>query len=68
MSKKNEVPAWKERVREEYDELHDRISKLKYFLSQPKPDFVKEEQWMLMKIQEKAMETYADILAARLGV
>lgn len=65
--------SWKERVELEFRQLDDRLSKLHALLFQadgvfnPRPEFIAEEQWELMKSQHTAMKAYSDILLARLN-
>lgn len=65
--------SWKERVELELSQLDDRLSKLHALLFQadgvfnPRPEFIAEEQWELMKSQHTAMKAYSDILLARLN-
>lgn len=64
---------WKGRVELEFSQLDDRLSKLRALLYQadgvfnPRPEFIAEEQWELMKSQYNAMKSYWDILAMRLN-
>ena len=66
--------SWKERVELEFRQLDDRLSKLHALLFQedgvfnPRPEFIAEEQWELMKSQHTAMKAYSDILLARLNI
>lgn len=65
--------SWKERVELEFRQLDDRLSKLHALLFQadgvfnPRPEFIAEAQWELMKSQHTAMKAYSDILLARLN-
>lgn len=47
-------------------ELNDRFDKLSNFLSKPKPGFVVDDQWALMKEQHSHMSAYLDVLNARI--
>lgn len=55
-----------QRVVEEYNELVDKINKLRTFLEQDRPEFVAELQWDLMVQQYGLMAGYARVLSARI--
>ena len=63
---------WKGRVGIEFYQLSGRLGKLTALLFdenggfKPRPEFIAEDQWELMKSQHTAMRAYADILAKRL--
>lgn len=50
----------------EQSDLNEKIEKLTKFLDQPKPDFVEQSQWELMKNQQEAMVSYFNILEKRI--
>ena len=64
--------GWQDRVGIELDLLNYRLNKLTALLFdenggfKPRPEFIAEDQWELMKSQHTAMRAYADILAKRL--
>lgn len=59
--------TYKERVKKEYRELMNKVSKLSSFLSRDSvSDTVGEKQYELLTKQLTAMKSYADILAERL--
>lgn len=47
-------------------DLKDRFDKLSNFLSKPKPDFIADDQWALMKEQQGHMASYLDVLNTRI--
>ena len=59
---------WKERVKAEYDELDERLAKLRIFLDDEDKaiDIAGEAQVELMWEQKDAMEKYLQILGHRL--
>lgn len=50
----------------EQSDLNEKLEKLTKFLDQPKPDFVEQSQWELMKDQQEAMVSYFNILEKRI--
>ena len=50
----------------EQSDLNEKLEKLTTFLDQPKPDFVEQAQWELMKDQQEAMVSYFNILEKRI--
>tara|TARA_R110002124_G_scaffold242525_1_gene407655 strand:+ start:1166 stop:1663 length:498 start_codon:yes stop_codon:yes gene_type:complete len=50
----------------EQSDLNEKLEKLTKFLDQPKPDFVEQSQWELMKNQQEAMVSYFNILEKRI--
>ena len=61
------MPAWKERVQAEYNELSERLEKLRAVLNKPRPDAISQTQFLLMQDQEEAMTDYAVALCRRLN-
>jgi len=59
---------WKERVKAEYDELDERLTKLRAFLDDEDKaiEIAGEDQAELMREQKDAMEQYLQILGHRL--
>lgn len=57
-----------ERVRVEYDELRDKIGKLKDFLKSEKIKQIDTTQAYLLRIQYETMTAYANILEKRLAL
>lgn len=55
-----------QRVVEEYNELVDKMNKLRTFLEQDRPEFVAELQWDLMVQQYGLMAGYARVLSERI--
>lgn len=50
----------------EQSDLNEKLEKLTAFLDKPKPDFVEQAQWELMKDQQEAMVSYFNILEKRI--
>lgn len=50
----------------EQSDLREKLEKLTAFLDKPKPDFVEQAQWELMKDQQEAMVSYFNILEKRI--
>ena len=50
----------------EQSDLNEKLEKLTAFLDKPKPDFVEQAQWELMKGQQEAMVSYFNILEKRI--
>lgn len=63
--RENDCPM--QRVQIEYDQLQEKLSKLKTFLAYNKPDFISQKQWELMQQQQKIMGDYVFILYQRLN-
>ena len=57
-----------ERVRVEYDELREKIGKLKDFLKSEKIKQIDTTQVYLLRIQYETMTAYANILEKRLAL
>ena len=57
-----------ERVRVEYDELREKIGKLKDFLKSEKIKQIDTTQAYLLRIQYETMTAYANILEKRLAL
>ena len=57
-----------ERVRVEYDELRERIGKLKDFLKSEKIKHIDTTQAYLLRMQYDTMTAYANILEKRLAL
>ena len=57
-----------ERVRVEYDELRERIGKLKDFLKSEKIKQIDSTQSYLLRMQYDTMTAYANILEKRLAL
>lgn len=56
-----------DRVRLEQRDLYDRLDKLENFLDKGQPDFIDDEQWDLLKEQQKHMDAYNDVLTKRIA-
>ena len=56
-----------DRVRLEQRDLYDKLDKLENFLDKGQPDFIDDEQWDLLKEQQKHMDAYNDVLTKRIA-
>lgn len=56
-----------DRVRLEQRDLYDKLDKLENFLDKGQPDFIDDEQWALLKEQQKHMDAYNDVLTKRIA-
>lgn len=57
-----------ERMQIELDELHERMDKLGAFISNPKPDFLDDNEWALLHEQAEHMASYYNVLNTRLAI
>lgn len=55
-----------DRVLLERSELFDKLNKLQIFLSKGQPNFIDDNQWYLLDMQEKAMQQYLNLLNERI--
>ena len=60
------IPAYQQRVLEEHSALKARNNALLALLQNPKPDAITDHQWQLLNEQYACMESYQDVLEARL--
>ena len=60
------IPAYQQRVLEEHSALKARNNALLALLQNPKPDAITDRQWQLLNEQYACMESYQDVLEARL--
>ena len=60
------IPAYQQRVLEEHSALKARNNALLALLQNPKPDAITDHQWQLLNEQYACMESYRDVLEARL--
>lgn len=56
-----------DRVRLEQRELYTKLDALENFLDKGQPDFIDDEQWALLKEQQKHMDAYNDVLTKRIA-
>ena len=56
-----------DRVRLEQRDLYDKLDKLENFLDKGQPSFIDDEQWDLLKEQQKHMDAYNDVLTKRIA-
>ena len=60
------MSTFKDRLKVEFNELHDKIKKLKDFINSENINNVEENQRHLLYIQLNSMETYRQCLDSRL--
>ncbi|WP_171494611.1 crAss001_48 related protein [Acinetobacter junii] len=63
-----ELQPHEQRVVEEKEQLGDRLSKLREFLTKGQPTFIDDKNWKLLKAQFEAMSQYYTILLARIDL
>lgn len=55
-----------ERLQIEFDETYERLNKLNDFLSKGKPEYLSDDDWSLLQLQQQPMTQYCFILSVRL--
>lgn len=66
MSKEQTLPVFVERMQAEYNELNERLAKLRTFIKTDKFAELEAIQRDLLLMQESAMTTYARVLRQRI--
>lgn len=61
------VESFSDRLNVERGETHDRLTKLKEFLSAGKPDFISVADWRLLHVQAEQMQAYIDTIHLRIN-
>lgn len=57
-----------DRMQIELDDLHDKMDKLGVFIAKGQPEFLNDDEWVLLQEQTNHMANYYNVLNARLAI